>query len=688
MKLKSIGIEGFERILDRMNALFYISDPLTDELLYISPGMCRHFGLRDGEPPRYCWQLLRGGTGRCAFCPIPTLLLNPSQPHVWEETNEVTGGTYKNTDTLIEWEDGRLVHLHYREDVTNVRAAEAAFRRRLAQQELMSSLSQSFIQAASMSTLIPGALRMVGEFMQVGKVVLMRYDREHGTLEAASYIWYNDGKDTYHPENISMPLEKDSITYRSFIDGDQPYIACNDVVNSVDCGYAASHGVKSLLDIPIHVDGEYWGSLSVNECENVREWSESDIQLARMIGNIISGAISRNRMEEKLIWAMEHAKESSKAKGEFLSRMSHEIRTPLGAVIGMTNIARTTKDPKKKEHCLEKIEEASVHLLGVINDILDMSKIEAQKFELAPTDFDFEAMLARVVNVVTFRANEKNQTLVVNMDEDLRHRVVADEQRLAQVIVNLLSNAVKFTPEKGTITLTAEKQGESDGICDIKVSVADTGIGMTEEQRSRLFKSFEQADRNTARNYGGTGLGLAISKSIVEMMGGRIWAESEPGKGSTFTFTIRMRRGSGDTPEPAGPDVQPTSEGGYTGRHILLAEDIEVNREIVLAMLEDTGVGIDCAENGRVACEMFASNPGRYDLILMDIHMPEMDGYEATRRIRGMDTEEARKVPIVAMTANVFREDIERCLAAGMNEHISKPIDPGELYVKLQSILA
>ena len=827
MDLKSIGIVGFERILDKMNALLYISDPVTDELLYISPQMMQHFNLRDDAEIRHCWELLREGGGRCPFCPIPKLLRDPTRSHVWEETNEVTGGIYKNTDTLVEWDDGRLFHLHYREDVTDVRSAEAAFHRRLAQQELMFSLSQSFISTASMSTLIPNGLRMVGEFIQVSKVVLMRYDRVRGTLEASDYIWYGDGPDVYHPESISMPLEPGSITYRSFIDARLPYIACGDVVNSEDCSYAASHGIKSLLDIPIYVDGEYWGSLSFNECLRVREWSESDIQLARLIGNVISGAISRNRMEEKLVWAMERAKESSQAKGEFLSRMSHEIRTPLNAVIGMTKIARSSKDAARKEYCLEKIEEASVHLLGVINDILDMSKIEAKKFELSYTDFDFEAMLMRVVNVVTLRSNEKDQTLIVDMDENLRHSIVSDEQRLAQVIANLLSNAVKFTPEKGVIKLAVKKLDEADGVCNLQVTISDNGIGMNEEQQSRLFRSFEQADKSTSRNFGGTGLGLAISKSIVEMMEGRIWVESKPGKGSAFSFTIRTRRGSETLSRPALPtgwegfrllvldeskemrdyfsdfaqrfqvycalaadaeeacriaenaldvgarppdivfldwvtcgagafelvrriraavpnccivvvgsayhwndveeeayeagvarflpkplfysqivdcingcfgsggrtdtgeeEAQAAPDDCYVGKRILLAEDIEVNREIVISMLEHTGMGIDCAENGRIAYEMFSENPGRYDLILMDIHMPEMDGYEATRRIRGIGSAAARDVPIVAMTANVFREDIERCLAAGMNEHISKPIDLTELYTKLRRILS
>ncbi|MDL2263631.1 response regulator [Synergistaceae bacterium OttesenSCG-928-I11] len=826
LAFERLSDKGFERILDRMNALLYISDPLTDELLYVSARAAEHFGLDGENRVRYCWQLLpREQEGRCSFCPIPALLDKTEDSVVWEEHIDATGRTYKNTDTLIEWDDGKPAHLHYREDITDVRNAEDAFRRRLAQQELMFTLSQSFISAAPISTVIPNALKMVGEFIQVSKVILMRYDADSKTLEAANYVWYNEQQDIYRPDHVSMPVLPGSVTYEAFLAGNMPYIVCNDTSLSEEYAYPASHGLKSLLDIPIHVDGEYWGSLSFDECAAQRDWTESEIQLARLIGNVIAAAISRNRMEERLIWAMERAEESSQAKGEFLSRMSHEIRTPLNAVIGMTSIGRASDDAEKKEYCLGKIEEASVHLLGVINDILDMSKIEAKKFELSYTDFNFEAMLMRVVGVITFKANEKNQTLIVNTDETLRHSIVSDEQRLSQVIANLLSNAVKFTPEDGLITLDVKKQDESNGVCTLLVEVADNGIGMNEEQRSRLFKSFEQADKSTSRNFGGTGLGLAISKSIVEMMGGKIWAESEPGNGSKFSFTVKAERGAESFSRlvaPAGwgnldllavdasqdvlayftdfakrarirvataPDGKSAckivrerrEEGGafriafvdwnvpdmdgfelvreikrafgdcvvvamgsayrwndvehtayesgvdrflakplfqspivdcineclgtgekkeerkepsaaddasrYAGKNILLAEDIEVNREIVISLLEHTGAAIDCAENGREAFEMFREKQTDYDMILMDIHMPEMDGYEATRRIRNLETPKARAVPIVAMTANVFREDIERCLAAGMNEHISKPIDPAELYSKLRLVL-
>ena len=943
----SLGLQGSELILNGMSALLYISDPATDEVLYVNRYMKEHFALQDRIAGCRCWELLQeDAVGRCPFCPIGHLMKNPDRPYIWEEKNSANGRWYKNTDSLIEWFDGRLVHLHYRVDITEIKNAEAELQERLTQQELMFALSQNFISTASMSVLIPNALRMVGEFMDVSKVVLMRENKATRTLDAAEFIWYSEkeGKNQtyYKPEQIALPLFPGTLTYDSFVAGRVPYLACSDVAHAENYAYAATHGIKSLLDVPIYVDGAYWGSLSFNECTFPREWSHSDIQLARHIGNIISGAISRHRMEEKLermssivesspqfvayanaagdvayvngsgllafgytetelmekgigllfenevrekvlkevvpqilakgkqefelpmmrkdgtrrimsisafrmnlgtngigmiasditekrqleerlIWAMEQAEQSSKAKGEFLSRMSHEIRTPLNAVIGMTNIARASKEAERKEYCLEKIGEASVHLLGVINDILDMSKIEAKKFELAFTDFDFEKMLMRVVNVITFRADEKNQNLIVNLDDGLRHSIVSDEQRLAQVIANFLSNAVKFTSEGGTVVLNVRKLEEGSGLCTLQVEVSDTGIGMTPEQLGRLFQSFEQADGSISRQYGGTGLGLAISKSIVELMGGRIWAESVFGEGSTFAFSIKVQRGmdeiSGDSqasaewrtlrvlavddaPEvrsyfsefaesvgfhcdtaadgeeacrileadgnlfdivfvdwrmpgmdgvaltrrirkdfgdnivvimisaamwsdieaearqagvdrflakplfrsqivdcineclgtaPARSDevrLDPAEENFFAGHRILLVEDIEINREIVLALLEHTGLEIECAENGLAACKMYQDDPLRYELIFMDVHMPELDGYAATRRIRESGLPGSRDIPIIAMTADAFREDIERCLEAGMDDHVSKPVDIGEIMGKLRAVFS
>lgn len=517
------------------------------------------------------------------------------------------------------------------------------------------------------------------------------------------------------------------------------------------------------------------------------------------------------------------AEAASRSKSDFLSRMSHEMRTPMNAIIGMTAIGKAATEIERKEYCLDKISEASKHLLGVINDILDMSKIEANKFELSVSEFHFEKMLQRVVNVIAFRIGERKQNLFVDADRAIPDFLISDEQRLAQVITNLLSNAVKFTPDEGSITLTAKKVSEDEGgCCVIRISIRDTGIGITPEQQSRLFTSFEQADGSISRKFGGTGLGLAISKRIVELMDGRIWVESEIDQGSDFIFEFRAQRGDAEGQRLLPPDVswknlrvlavddapeirellsailrpygidcetaanadealrrmreckddpfdllfvdwrmpgmngielaaeirrefgdkqlvvmisatewaeiendarsagilrflpkplfassvvdcindcmstQPKGTDAATGeaddralegRRVLLAEDVEINREIAQALLEPTGIVMDFAVDGAEAVGIWSADPDRYDLILMDVHMPNMDGYEATRRIRASGLPRAADVPIIAMTANVFREDIERCLASGMNDHLGKPIDEHEVVAKLKKYL-
>jgi signal transduction histidine kinase/CheY-like chemotaxis protein len=454
-------------------------------------------------------------------------------------------------------------------------------------------------------------------------------------------------------------------------------------------------GIISILVVPVFLQGHFWGFVGFDDCRRERVFTETEESILRSGSLLIANALLRNDMMQniragakELEWALKKAQSASRAKSDFLSNMSHEMRTPMNAIIGMTMIGKSASDIEKKDYAFDKIENASTHLLGVINDVLDMSKIEAGKFELSLVEFNIEKLIQKVVNVINFRVDEKHQLLTVNLDSQIPGNLNGDDQRLAQVVTNLLTNAVKFTPERGSIHLSARLIMEKKGMCTVQIEVKDTGIGISTEQQSRLFSSFEQAESSTSRKFGGTGLGLAISKHIVELMGGKIWFESKLGIGSTFAFTVLLERGKEKKAEDVSDaDKAAVGPQSFRGRRLLMAEDVDINREIVQALLEPTEIDIDCAVNGVEAVRMFSENPEKYDLIFMDLQMPEMDGYEATRKIRAMEEGRPKKVPIIAMTANVFKEDVEKCLQVGMNAHIGKPLDFNEVMEKLNFYL-
>jgi|GEM_PF-690771 len=661
---KNIAFNSLESILNGINALIYITVPETGELLFINNYMKKILGKDSNEIiGERCYKLLRGFDDKCIFCPCFQLDKDQDQIVIWDDYVDILSGHIRHSDCYIDWPDGNKVHLQHAVDIT------------------------------------------------------------------------------------------------------------------------------------------------------------------------------------ELIIAREQAEQGNRSKSQFLANMSHEIRTPMNAIIGMTVIGKTAHDVPRKDYCFEKIENASQHLLGVINDILDMSKIEANKFELSNVEYNFEKMLQRVVNIIAFRADEKKQKLTIHIDKSIPRTLIGDDQRLAQVITNLLGNAVKFTPEEGFVRLETRFLGKEDGgnraddIYIIQITIKDSGIGISAEQQQQLFRSFHQAEAGTSRRFGGTGLGLVISKNIIELMGGEIEIDSEVGKGSSFSFTFKTKRGisktqglseigvnwgnvkimavdddqdildyfkdimtgfgsgcdialSGqealsligvngmydiffvdwkmpdmdgimlaktlkaeskspehtivimisaaewsavaDEAKKAGVDkflskplfpsavadaiteaigIHSNKEKGtagndiiFDGFKILLAEDVDINREIVETLVEPTKLKVDCAENGVQAVAMFSKSPDEYDLILMDVQMPDMDGYEATRKIRefednltgssaaGLPEGETqmyprKRIPIIAMTANVFNEDVERCLAAGMNGHVGKPLDIDEFFNMLQRYL-
>jgi len=661
------------------------------------------------------------------------------------------------------------------------------------------------------------ALRELGESVGVDRAYIWRNSIIDNVLCCSEVAeWYKDARSNEsHPQNI--PYDEFLPNWRELLESESGLSLMYDDLSEALMNFPGMEDVKSFLVMPIVIHGQFWGFIGFDDCHDKRKFTEAQINILTSGGMLIAAAMLRNDMTDRLIEAREQALFSMNAKSDFLARMSHEIRTPMNAIIGMTAIAAKADDVEKIKYCLEKIDGSSRQLLGVINDVLDMSKIDANKLEIISEEFNFEQMLQNVFNVVQVKMEEKQQILKFRFENIFTKNIISDELRLSQVLINLLNNAVKFTPEGGLINIEIREESFEDNKLRLHIEVNDTGIGIAPERIDKLFNSFEQADGSITRQYGGTGLGLAICKSIVELMGGKIWVESKVGEGSKFIFEIDSLWGdsisniydvqidmdelnilvvddeaevlryfgamldnfkfSYDTalggreaikkvaerantdkpynivfvdwnmPGLNGKDTAieikqhmsansmvimvssadwseieaeansigitnylakpilpssvfnmvigllkrkplPKAENAdniykWAGKKLMLVEDIEINREIVMSILEDTGITVDSAINGVEAVERFAEGSSDYDIILMDVQMPVLDGISATKRIRAMDDINAKKIPILAMTANAFKEDEQACLAAGMNDYIAKPINIEELLTKI-----
>ncbi|MDR1082712.1 MAG: GAF domain-containing protein, partial [Coriobacteriales bacterium] len=478
-------------------------------------------------------------------------------------------------------------------------------RTNLKQQRLMSEISQSFISDTPMTALIEDALHRTGEFLKVDRCLIVTVNKDTDT-ERPIYLWTSlqHGQTSAPNASFREALHTMFPSTAPETKAVAPFF-CNDT-DSENSGENSQRavfdeaGLKAFIISPLYVEGTLWGILSIESRTKKRQWSDSDAQLVTTLSSAIAGAVARDLIEKERAAALERAVLASQAKGDFLSNMSHEMRTPMNAIIGMSSIGASSTELARKDYCFGRINDASSHLLGIINDVLDISKIEANRLELSYVSFSIEKMVEKVVSVIGFRVDEQQQELRVTLDDDVPHDIVTDDQRLAQVVTNLLSNAVKFTPEGGAIELNIHLLGEEDGLFTLQFEVSDTGIGISPEQQERLFTSFEQADRSTSRRFGGTGLGLAISKRIVELMGGTIWIESELGRGATFKFTIKTRRGKGEEHRYLPADVN------WDNVRILAVDDAEETRGYFEQIAERFGILCDTAADGEEALAQIA----------------------------------------------------------------------------------
>jgi PAS domain S-box-containing protein len=439
--------------------------------------------------------------------------------------------------------------------------------------------------------------------------------------------------------------------------------------------------LRRFLVVPVLEGGE--SQMLVAVANKPEDYDDADVHRLALLGEGVLAHVKDRRRQEDLERARRHAEAASQAKSGFLANMSHEIRTPLSGIIGLTQMTLSLGPRPELRENLEMILDSSRSLLGIVNDILDFSKIEAGKMEFLPVDFELREALDRTMKPFQFAARQKGLKLAVRIAPKVPDVLHGDPERLMQVVRNLVGNALKFT-DQGAVTVEFRLLRPGDPML-VECAVHDTGIGIPEDRQHELFQVFTQLEVARTKRFGGTGLGLAISRRLVEMMGGTISVASRPGQGSVFAFTVSLRPAEGE-PQDAGRSNSVPSQGGLAGLRVLLAEDNQVNRLFLKHFLIEAGCEVRLAGSGGEALAVLAQGP--VDLVLMDIQMPEMDGTEATRRIRaGEAGESVRGIPVVALTAYSMKGDRERFLSAGLDDYVSKPVDVDELFMVMRRVL-
>jgi PAS domain S-box-containing protein len=585
----------------------------------------------------------------------------------------------------------------YLADITPRKLAEESVRRREAILEAVSFAAAAFLRAPQWEQHIDAVLARLGRAAETDRVyVFENYTDAQGTiLTSERFEWSIAGIAPHlgDPAWQNVPIAK--FGFQRWLDllgaGKPVYGQVRDLPEA-ERVVLTRQNIHSIALMPIFVGAEWWGSIGFESCLREHVWSQAELDALETAASIFGAAIQRERSERALADARDEALEASRLKSEFLAMMSHEIRTPMNSIVGMSELLLETNLNVEQRDYAKLVRHSADALLQVLNDILDFSKIEAGKLSLELMDFHLPSLALLTQEIVRPQARAKGLVLRTALSADLPEHFVGDAGRIRQALLNLLSNAVKFTL-RGEIVLSihaanaaaSATYGPGD-IVRVVFEVRDTGIGLTEQARGRLFQPFTQADMSITRRFGGTGLGLVISKRLVELMGGEIGVESAPGVGSTFWFTLPLRVG-----EPEGWTLQALAGGFFdavdeamtplpfavNGR-VLLVEDNEMNRKLAQLQLSKLGIrNVTVVENGAAAVTAVrnaAAESAPFDLVLMDCQMPEMDGFAATRAIREWEQTTGLRMPIVALTANAMRGDREACLAAGMDDYLGKPL--------------
>lgn len=442
-------------------------------------------------------------------------------------------------------------------------------------------------------------------------------------------------------------------------------------------GAFRSQGVRSILIIPLFIRNEFYGFIGFDTCTKYKDWDESEVNLLQTVSNLIGNAYEREMTQRELIEAKEHAEAAAKAKSEFLSTMSHEIRTPMNAVIGLSHLLMQDEPKPEQIANLKTLKFASENLFSLINDVLDLNKIDAGKIEFEQADFSFETLLDGLEHSFALNAKKNNTRFVIEKSADVPRSLIGDPTRLIQVLTNLVSNALKFT-KNGLVQLKINLLEQNSETTRLAFEVSDTGIGIPADKLETIFEPFAQAETNTTRMFGGTGLGLSIIRKLLTLQNSDIQVESTPGSGTTFSFELTFGTNQ-TTIQPTFP--APVTRTDLKGLRVLLVEDTDLNVTVATQFLEKWGVTIDLAENGKIAVQKATKQ--LFDLILMDLQMPVMNGFEATKAIRQLNGEYA-DVPIVALTASAELAVRREALDHNMNDYIAKPFRPKELYEKIR----